>query len=221
MKKKLILLFCLFILTGCSKVEYSLVVTNDNKIQEKIVIPYNNTKKNQKKIDDMMKVKQIAYHSSSTSNDYYYNVNIDKSDKKKLLLTYSYDYDTNNIINSEAINACFYKKDIIKANKKFIVKTENISCLKDEYQQLVDEVTVSIEVPKNYKNIKNKSLKIVLISLLSLLIIMIGISRIYLGVHYTSDVCAGFLVSISYLIIYINCANKLIFAEEKINKIEK
>ena len=44
------LLFCLFILTGCSKVEYSLVVTNDNKIQEKIVIPYNNTKKNQKKM---------------------------------------------------------------------------------------------------------------------------------------------------------------------------
>lgn len=160
MKKKLILLFCLFILTGCSKVEYSLVVTNDNKIQEKIVIPYNNTKKNQKKIDDMMKVKQIAYHSSSTSNDYYYNVNIDKSDKKKLLLTYSYDYDTNNIINSEAINACFYKKDIIKANKKFVVKTENISCLKDEYQQLVDEVTVSIEVPKNYKNIKNNADKV-------------------------------------------------------------
>ena len=72
-----------------------------------------------------------------------------------------------------------------------------------------------------YKNIKNKSLKIVLISLLSLLIIMIGISRIYLGVHYTSDVCAGFLVSISYLIIYINCANKIIFAEEKTTEIKK
>ena len=50
---------------------------------------------------------------------------------------------------------------------------------------------------------------------------MIGISRIYLGVHYTSDVCAGFLVSISYLIIYINCANKLIFNEEKTNEIKK
>ena len=53
-----------------------------------------------------------------------------------------------------------------------------------------------------YKNIKNKYLKWGLISLLSLLIILIGTSRIYLGVHYTSDVLAGFLISISYLIIF-------------------
>ena len=66
-----------------------------------------------------------------------------------------------------------------------------------------------------YKNIKNKYLKISLIIILSLLIVMIGISRIYLGVHYTSDVCAGFLVSLSYLIIYINFANKLVLSREK------
>lgn len=59
-----------------------------------------------------------------------------------------------------------------------------------------------------YKNVKNKYLKITLITILSLLILMIDISRIYLGVHYTSDVCAGFLISASYLIIYINISNK-------------
>jgi len=53
-----------------------------------------------------------------------------------------------------------------------------------------------------YKNIKNKYLKYGLIVILSLLIIWIGMSRIYLGVHYTSDVVAGFLISISYLIIF-------------------
>ena len=53
-----------------------------------------------------------------------------------------------------------------------------------------------------YKNIKNKYLKWGLITTLSLLIISIGISRIYLGVHYTSDVLAGLLISISYLIIF-------------------
>lgn len=53
-----------------------------------------------------------------------------------------------------------------------------------------------------YKNVKNKYLKWGLISALSLLIILIGTSRIYLGVHYTSDVLAGFLISISYLIIF-------------------
>ena len=54
-----------------------------------------------------------------------------------------------------------------------------------------------------YKNVKNKYLKWGLITILSLLIFLIGISRIYLGVHYTSDVLAGFLVAISYLIIFI------------------
>ena len=52
------------------------------------------------------------------------------------------------------------------------------------------------------KNIKNKHLKWGLIIGLGLLTILIGTSRIYLGVHYTSDVLAGFLISISYLIIF-------------------
>lgn len=53
-----------------------------------------------------------------------------------------------------------------------------------------------------YKNVKNKTLKWTLITMLSILIILIGTSRIYLGVHYTSDVLAGFLISISYLIVF-------------------
>lgn len=60
------------------------------------------------------------------------------------------------------------------------------------------------------KYIKNKYLKIGLIAFLSILIALIGISRIYLGVHYTSDVAAGFLISISYLIIYISAVNKFV-----------
>lgn len=65
-----------------------------------------------------------------------------------------------------------------------------------------------------YKYIKNKYIKFSLIVFLSILIIIIGLSRIYLGVHYTSDVLAGFLIAISYLIIYIEVINKFLLEEK-------
>ena len=61
-----------------------------------------------------------------------------------------------------------------------------------------------------YKYVKNKYVKWTSIVLLSTLICSIGISRIYLGVHYTSDVLGGFLISISYLVIYISAVNKFL-----------
>jgi len=59
-----------------------------------------------------------------------------------------------------------------------------------------------------YKYVKNKYVKWGEIVLLSILICSIGVSRIYLGVHYTSDVLGGFLVSISYLVLFISTVNK-------------
>lgn len=61
-----------------------------------------------------------------------------------------------------------------------------------------------------YRYIKNKYVKWTLITILSILICLIGISRIYLGVHYTSDILGGFLLSISYLVIYISSIKKLL-----------
>ena len=68
-----------------------------------------------------------------------------------------------------------------------------------------------------FKFVKNKKLKTFLITFLCILILTIGLSRIYLGVHYTSDVIAGFVLSVSYLIIYTSIIKKYIIEREEKN----
>ena len=55
-----------------------------------------------------------------------------------------------------------------------------------------------------YKNVKNKLLRNIICVVLALIIVLINLSRIYLGVHYASDVIAGTCFSISYLILMIH-----------------
>lgn len=74
-----------------------------------------------------------------------------------------------------------------------------------------------------YTKIENKNLRSIVCILLSILVVLIGFSRIYLGVHYASDVLGGFLISMSYLIVFVEIVPKLLNLkggnkDEKIDK---
>ena len=65
-----------------------------------------------------------------------------------------------------------------------------------------------------FKYVKNTALKWTLIVILTILLSTIGITRIYLGVHYPSDVIGGFLVSLPYLFILTETYNKVKIEEK-------
>ena len=58
-----------------------------------------------------------------------------------------------------------------------------------------------------YKSNLSCRIKILIISCLSLVIFGIGVSRVYLGVHYPTDVIGGFVGGVIYLI----CMLKLFY----------
>ena len=59
-----------------------------------------------------------------------------------------------------------------------------------------------------HKMIKNKKLKIILSTIVIITILLIGISRIYLGVHYLSDVLVGYFTSGLYLLLITKLIDK-------------
>lgn len=61
---------------------------------------------------------------------------------------------------------------------------------------------------------RNKALRNAVAALLSVLIALVGISRIYLGVHYFTDVFAGVCISIFYLIVFTSLVNRFFTLEE-------
>ena len=60
-----------------------------------------------------------------------------------------------------------------------------------------------------WHEVKLKWLRIILIILLGMLILLIGFSRVYLRVHYASDVIAGIAVGFIWLVLSLNIIHKI------------
>lgn len=59
-----------------------------------------------------------------------------------------------------------------------------------------------------YKEIKHKYWKYITSSLLLILILLISFSRLYLGVHYLTDIMTGFMIGVIIILIEIRQINK-------------
>ena len=71
-----------------------------------------------------------------------------------------------------------------------------------------------------YKYIKNIKIKWCCIILMSLMILLMGASRIYLGVHYPSDVISGLLLGLAYIIIYTTIIDSLIIKDNETSELK-
>ena len=61
-----------------------------------------------------------------------------------------------------------------------------------------------------YNHLENKWVKWIFVIVLSISIVCIGFTRIYLGVHYFSDIIGGFALGFVYLVMYIEVSKKII-----------
>ncbi len=59
-----------------------------------------------------------------------------------------------------------------------------------------------------YKTLNNKLSKILISIFLIILVLLIGFSRMYLGVHYITDIISGLLLGISFSMIFIKLISK-------------
>jgi undecaprenyl-diphosphatase len=60
-----------------------------------------------------------------------------------------------------------------------------------------------------FKTYRDKDWKWIIISLLILLILIIGFTRVYLRVHYTTDVIAGYCIGFLWLVFAVWFLNRL------------
>ena len=74
---------------------------------------------------------------------------------------------------------------------------------------LISVVFYGLFIHMIWHEVKSKWLRIVMVTLLSILILLIAFSRVYLRVHYASDVIAGIAVGFIWLVLSLNIIQRI------------
>lgn len=69
-----------------------------------------------------------------------------------------------------------------------------------------------------WRFVDDRRLRAALCVVLALMVVAVGFSRVYLGVHYASDVIGGFCASMAWLVVYTRVAGPL-FAPRRPNRV--
>ncbi len=147
MKKKIIIiLITLLFITGCT-CEYDLQI-NDNNYSETIkIIAENNEEVNRLNGERRIPIDKEVLNDltkESTEAEYEkYNYKVTNN-----VLTFNYDFNEDNIINSSAISSCFDRITILQQGSATILSTSNTVKCFDSYPGL-NKVTITISVDKD------------------------------------------------------------------------
>lgn len=141
--KLIVVLIITFLLSGCS-IEYELTI-DEKTMDEKINVKYLNNKENRKMAEELIETPISSYYNSSTNQGSYYSAEILEK-KDDLYIVYNYKYKENNLRNSNAFNACYYKRNVINNDEVIIINAEGaFTCLYDDYSQVIDDVVIKIK----------------------------------------------------------------------------
>lgn len=140
---KLLLLLLVFCLTGCD-VTYNLTITDDEMI-ESVDFWYDDTKENEKIIDQYLSVKHQAYFNMDTSVTNNYNQK-KITDDGKIGMNLEYGYDENNLEKSSLIDKCYYKKSVSNTDDEINIYTDGkVSCMYMDDVKQFDSLTINIK----------------------------------------------------------------------------